>query len=104
MQVLTAGKFFAHGFHFGEGVLVAGAVGGGDALVQALEGLVDAAEGDERLGRHLVGGNVVGVVLDAGGELGQGGLGVAADDVFHGEAVTGEGVGGIELKYLVEGG
>ena len=43
-------------------------------------------------------------MLDAGGELGEGGVGVALGDVLHGEAVAGEGVGGVELKDFVEGG
>jgi hypothetical protein len=37
------GKFFAQAFHLGEGVLVVGAVGGGDAFVEAGEGFFGAA-------------------------------------------------------------
>lgn len=68
------------------------------------EGFFGAAEGDEGLRGHLVGGDVVGIVLDAGGELGEAGGGIALGDVFHGEAVAGEGVGGIELEDFVERG
>ena len=38
------------------------------------------------------------------GELGEGGVGVALRRVLHGEAVAGEGVGGIELEDFVERG
>ena len=104
MARLAGGEFVAHGGHFGEGVLVAGAVGGGDAGFEAVEGFFGAAECDQRLRGHLVGGHVVGIVLDAGGELGEGGVGIALRDVLHGEAVAGEGVGGIELQDFVERG
>src|ERR1700730_8948633 len=62
-------EVFAHGFHLGQGVLVAGAVGGGDAFVEAGQGFFGAALFCEGLGGHLVGGDVVGGVLDEGGEL-----------------------------------
>jgi len=101
---LALREFVAHGFHLGEGVLIASAVGGGDAGVEAGQGFLGAAEGDEGLRGHLVGGNVVGIVLDAGGELAEGGVGMALGDVLHGEAVAGEGVGGIELEDFVERG
>ena len=97
-------EFFAHGFHLGEGVLVAGAVGGGDAGMEAFECGFGAAEFGEGLRGHLVGGDVVGGVGDEGGELGERGLGVAADGVFHGKAVTGEGVGGVQFEYFGESG
>ncbi len=95
---LAGGEVFAEGFHLGEGVLVAGAVGGGDALVEAVEGFGDVVEFGEGLRGHLVGGDVVGVVGDAGGELGEGGFGVVLGEVFHGEAVAGEGVVGVERR------
>jgi len=101
---LAGGEFFAHGFHFGEGVLVAGALGGGDAGMELFERGFGATQGDEGLRGHLVGGNVVGIVLNTGGELGEGSVRVALGDVLHGEAVAGEGVGGIELEDFVEGG
>ena len=104
MRILAGGEFFAHGVHFREGVLVVGAIGGGDAGVQLSEGLFGTAESDEGLRGHLVGGDVVGVVLDAGGELGEAGGWIALGDVLHGEAVAGEGVGGIELEDFVERG
>jgi len=85
-------------------MLIVGAVGGGNAVVELFERGFGAAEGDEGLRGHLVGGDVVGVVANADGELAQGEVGVAARDVLHGEAVTGEGVGGIELEDFVEGG
>lgn len=102
-MVASGRQFFAHGFHFGEGVLVVGAVGGGDAVVEAGEGFVCAAELGEGLGGHLVGGDVVGVVADEGGEFGEGGFGVSLGVVFHGEAVAGEGVSGVEGEDFVEG-
>ncbi len=53
---------------------------------------------------HLVGGDVVGVVLDEGGEFGEGEIGVALGGVLHGEAVAGEGVGGVGGEDFGEGG
>jgi hypothetical protein len=38
------GELLAHGLHLGESVLALGAVGGGDALVQAVECHFSAAE------------------------------------------------------------
>ena len=101
---LSAVEFFAHRFHLGEGVLVVGAIGYGDASVQALEGFVDAVERDEGLRGHLVGRDVVGIVRDAVGELGEGRIGLALGDTFHGQAVASEGVCGVELKNFVERG
>ena len=51
----------------------------------------------------MVGGDVVGVEGDEGVELGEGGFEVSEAGVAHGEAVAGEGVGGVELKDFVEG-
>ena len=99
-----SGEVFAQCFHLGEGVLVAGAVGGGDASVEAVEGLGGAIELGEGLGGHLVGGDVVGVVLDQRFELCEGLIRVALAEVLHGEAVAGEGVGGVGSKDFVEGG
>jgi hypothetical protein len=96
-------EVFAHGFHFGQGVLVVGAVGGGDAFVEAGQGFFGAALFCEGLRGHLVGGDVVGVVLDEDGEFGECGFSVAVGGVFHGEAVAGEGVGGVKLEDFVQG-
>jgi hypothetical protein len=85
-------------------VVVAGAVGGADAGFDALERFLGAAEFGQCLRGHLVGGDVVGIVADEGGELGQGCVGVALREMLHGEAVAGEGVGGIELQNFVERG
>ena len=100
----SGGEFFAEGFHFGEGVLVVGAVGGGDAGVEAGEGFGGVVELGEGLGGHLVGGDVVGGLVDEAIELGQALGGAGLRDVLHGEAVAGEGVGGVELEDLVERG
>ena len=111
VEVGMGWKFFVsksevveEGLHFAGGVGVVGAVGGGEAFFEAGDGFFGAAEFGEGLRGHLVGGDVVGVVLDEGGELGEGEVGVALAEVFHGEAVTGEGVGGVELQDFVEGG
>jgi hypothetical protein len=85
-------------------MLVVGAVGGRDAKVKAIKGFLRAAELGEGLGGHLVGGNVVGVVLDERGEFCEGGVGLALADVLHGKAVAGEGVGGVGLQNFGEGG
>jgi hypothetical protein len=99
-----AAEIVAEGFHFGDGALVVGAVGGRDAVVEAVEGFVGAAEFGEGLGGHLVGGDVVGTVLDEGGELGQGCVGTALADVLHGEAVAREGVRGVGTEDFGEAG
>ena len=52
----------------------------------------------------MVGGDVVGVVVDESGELGEGGGGVALGVVLHGEAVAGEIVGGVGGEDFGEGG
>ena len=83
-------------------MLVVGAVGRCDAKVKTIEGLLRAAELGEGLGGHLVGGNVVGVVLDERGEFCEGGVGLALADVLHGKPVAGEGVGGVELEDFGE--
>lgn len=95
-------QIVAEGLHFGEGVGVSGALGGGEAGVEAADGFGDAAELGEGLCGHLIGGDVVGVVLDEGCEFGEGGVGVVLSCVFHREAVAREGVGGVELEDLVE--
>jgi hypothetical protein len=94
-------EFIAHGVHFGEGVLVARAIGGGDAGVEAGEGVGGTVEFGEELGGHLVGGDVVGGVGDEGVELDEGGVGVGLGEL-HGEAVAGEGVGGVEVEDFSE--
>jgi hypothetical protein len=98
------GEVVEEGLHFAGGVGVVGAVGGGDAFVEAGDGFCGAALFGEGLGGHLVGGDVGGVVLDEGGEFCEGEVDAAVAEVFHGEAVAGEGVGGIELEDFVEGG
>ena len=77
---------------------VVGALGSGEALFQAADRFVGAAKFGESLGGHLVGGDVVGIVLDEAGELGEGGVGVALRVVLHGEAIAGEGVGGVAAR------
>jgi hypothetical protein len=83
---------------------VVGALGGGEALFQAGDGFVSAAQFGEGLGGHLVGGDVIRVVLDEGGEFGEGEVGVALGGVFHGETVAGEGVGGVGGEDFRESG
>ena len=83
---------------------VVGALRRDKALFQAGNGFVGSTQFGERLRGHLVGGNVVGVVMDEGGEFGEGEVGVALGVVFHGEAVAGEGVGGVSGEDLGEGG
>ena len=98
------GEVVAEGLHFAGCVGVVGAVGDGDAFVQAADGFFGAALFGEGLGGHLVSGDVGGVVLDEGGELGESDGGVALTEVFHGETVAREGVGRVELEDFVEGG
>ena len=94
-------KLFAHSFHLGEGVLVAGAISRSDAGMETGEGFFGSAEFGEGLGGHLISGDIVGIVADEGCEFGEGGFGVSPGIVFHGEAVAGEGVGGVELQDFV---
>jgi acyl-CoA hydrolase len=88
-------KFFAERFHLGQCVLIAGPVGGGDAFVQAGDGAFRVGVGGHGLRGHLVGGDVVGVVGDAAFELGESLGDAGLGDEFHGQAVAGEGVGGV---------
>ena len=97
-------KFVEEGLHFAGGVGVVGALGGGEAFFQAGNGFFGAAEFGKGLGGHLVAGDVVGVVVDESGEFGESEVGVALRVVFHGEAVAGEGVGGVGGEDLGEGG
>jgi hypothetical protein len=90
--------------HFSGRVGVVGALSGGKAFFQAGDGFVGAALSGEGLGGHLVGGDVVRIVVDEGGELGEGKVGVALGVVLHREAVTGEGVGGVGGENFGEGG
>jgi hypothetical protein len=92
------------GLHFAGCVGIVGSVGCSDAVVEAGDGFFGAALFGEGLRGHLVGGDVGWVVLDEGGELCESDGGVALTEVFHGEAVASEGVGGVELKDFVEGG
>ncbi len=105
MEVFSLGsEVVQEGLHFACGVGIVGAVGGSDAFVEASDGFLGAALLSEGLGGHLIGGDVGRVVLDEGGELGERGGCISVAEVFHGEAVAGEGVGGVELKDFVEGG
>jgi hypothetical protein len=90
--------------HLARGMGVAGALGGGEAFFQACDGFVGAAQFGEGLSGHLVGWDVVGIVVDEGGELREGEVGVALGVVLHGEAVAGEGVGGVGGEDFGEGG
>jgi hypothetical protein len=85
-------------------VAVAGAGGGGEALVKDGDGLFGAVLFGKGLGGHLVRGDVVGVEFDEAGKLGEGGVGVGLRQVLHGETVTGEGVGGVKGEDFREGG
>ncbi len=99
---LFAGEVQTEGVHFRESVLVAGTVGRGDALVEALDCLLGHVVGGHGLGGHLVGGDVVGVEGDEVVELGEGFGDAGLGDVFHSEAVAGEGVAGVLGQDLGE--
>jgi len=90
--------------HLARGMGVAVALGGGEAFFQACDGFVGATQFGEGLSRHLVGGDVVGIVVDEGGELCESEIGPALTVVLHGEAVAGEGVGGVGGEDFGEGG
>ena len=92
------------GLHFSGGVGVVGALGGAEACLQARDGFLGAPQFGEGLGGHLVARDIVGVVVDESGELGEGEIGVALGVVFHGEAVAGKGVGGVGGEDFGEGG
>ena len=97
------GEIVEESLHFTGGVGVVGALGGGEAFFQAGDGLFGAAEFGEGLGGHLVARDVVGVVVDKGGEFVEGEIGVALSVVLDGEAVAGEGVGGVGGEDFREG-
>jgi hypothetical protein len=98
------GEVVEEGLHFAGGVSVVGALGGGKARFEACNGFISAALLGHGLSGHLVRGDVVGVVLDEGGEFSECGVNLALAEVLHGEAVTGEGVCGIELQDFGESG
>jgi hypothetical protein len=74
----------------------------GNAVSEALDGFVGAAELGEGLGGHLVGRNVVGIVLDESVELGERRVSSALRKVSHREAVSGKGVVWVLLDHLGE--
>lgn len=82
------------GFHFGAGVFVAGFCGGGDAQREDFLGIVGARFASEKLRIHKKPGNVVGVAVEEGLEMLDGGGGVAGVHALEGQAVAGEGVVG----------
>jgi len=90
--------------HFTGGMGVVGAVGGGEAFFQTGDGFYGTAEFGEGLGGHLVARDIVWVVVDKGGEFVEGEVGVALSVVLDGEAVAGEGVGGVGGEDFGEGG
>ena len=94
--------FVAHGLHFGGSVGVARPLGCGETGVEAGAGFVDAGDFDQRLRGHLIGGDVVGVVVDEGAEFSECSGGIALRGVLHRETVTREGVAWVELEDLVE--
>ena len=89
-------------FHFGAGVLVAFFCGGGDACGEDLLGFGGARFAGQELTIHEVGGDVVGVALEEGAEMGVGGGGVATVHALHGQAVAEEGVVGLLGYELFE--
>jgi hypothetical protein len=89
--------------HFAGGVGVVGALGGGEAFSQARDGFFGAAEFGKGLSGHLVARDVVGVVVDKGDEFVEGEVSVALSVVLHGEAIAGEGVGGVGGEDFGEG-
>ena len=92
------GEVVEEGLHFAGGVVVAGACRGCEAFVEASDRFFVAVELGEGLRGHLVGGDVVGIVLDEEVEFVERFGGVVFGGVGHGEAVTGEGVGGVLLE------
>jgi len=72
------------GFHFGASVLVTFFGGSGNAVRKNLLGLGGAGFVGEELAVHQVGGDVIGVVIEEGAEMGVGCGGVAAVHALHG--------------------
>jgi len=89
--------------HLAGGVGVVGAPCGGETFLQAGDGFFGAVVLCKGLGGHLVGGDVVGVVVDEGREFGESEFAVALSVVLHSEAVAGEGVGGVGGEDFGEG-
>jgi hypothetical protein len=83
-------------------VAVAFFCGGGDAGGEDLFGFGGAGFTGQELTVHQIGGDVIGVVLEEGAEMGVGGGGIAAVHALHGEAVAGEGVVGLFGYELFE--
>ncbi len=99
---LAIGEFIPKRVHLGDGVLVAGAVGGRDSVMQACKGGRWLSVGGHRLSGHLVSGNVVRVVRDAAGELSKPFRDSTLRDELHGESVASKGIGRGLLQDLVE--
>ncbi len=100
----VGGEFLAERGHLREGVLIACAVCRSNSVVETGDGELRIAVGGKGLGRHLVGGNVIGVGLNATLELRQCLLNFVLADELHGEAVAGEGVVRVGGEDLREGG
>ena len=66
MQKALRGEVVEKGLHFAGGVGVSGTLGGFDAFFEARNSFVAAVEFRQGLRGHLVGGDVVWVVLDEG--------------------------------------
>ena len=102
-----SGKLGKKGLHFGGGVGVAFFGGGGNAGGEDLLGFGWAGFASEELGVHEVGGDVVGVAIEEGAEMGVGGCGVAVVHALHGQAVAGKGIFGFFrqefFKHLATG-
>ncbi len=81
-------------------MLVAGTRGGIEPEAEPCGSFLGTAKLCKRLCRHLVGRDVVRVVLEQRGELSERKVGVSGGDVRHREAVAGESVCGVLLKYL----
>lgn len=92
------------GLHFAGSVSIVGVLGGSETFFQARNCFVGTAQFGEGLSGHLVGRNVIRVVLDEAGELGEGEVGVALGNMFHCEAVAGKGIRRVQLQNFVEGG
>jgi hypothetical protein len=89
---------------FCDGMLVAGALSGGDAGLQALVGFGGAAELEQGLRRHLESRHVIRIVRYERREFGEARFMPALRDVLHGETVARKSIRGIELKDFAERG
>uniref|UniRef100_E6Q006 Uncharacterized protein n=1 Tax=mine drainage metagenome TaxID=410659 RepID=E6Q006_9ZZZZ len=95
-------EFVEHALHLAFSVGVSGSAGGGDARLEALDGLGGSLHSGQRLSGHEVARGVVGIDVEQGIELGQRGFCFSAAGILHGQPVAGEAVVRVHRQNLFQ--